>query len=52
LASCFFCSFFGLAQNSMAQDFMGWPNFNSIPDTIKNTETKTRAARSKKKPLP
>ena len=40
-------------QNSMAQDFMGWPKFNTVPDTIKNGETKTQAARSeKKKPLP
>ena len=45
-----FFSFFLLSvQNSMAQDFMGWPNFNTVPDTIKNGETKTQAARSKKK---
>jgi hypothetical protein len=48
----FFLLFLLSAQNSMAQDFMGWPDFNSVPDTIKNTETKTRAARSKKEPLP
>ena len=52
LGILFFLLFLVSAQNSMAQDFMGWPNFNSVPDTIKNTETKTRAARSKKKPLP
>lgn len=39
-------------QNSMAQDFMGWPNFNSVPDTIKNPETETQAARVKKAPRP
>jgi len=31
-------------QNSVAQDFMGWPNFNSVPETIKNSETETPAA--------
>src|SRR6476620_12585875 len=39
-------------QNSVAQDFMGWPNFNSVPDTIKNSETETPAARAKKAPRP
>jgi len=39
-------------QNTMAQDFMGWPNFNSVPDTIKNPEARTQAPRSKKAPLP
>jgi len=48
----FFLFFLFSAQNSNAQDFMGWPSFNSVPDTIKNTETKTRSTRSKKKPLP
>jgi hypothetical protein len=52
LGILFFLLFLVSAQNLMAQDFMGWPHFNSVPDTIKNTETKTRAARSKKKPLP
>jgi hypothetical protein len=52
LGILFFLLFLVSAQNLMAQDFMGWPNFNSVPDTIKNTETKTRVARSKKKPLP
>jgi hypothetical protein len=51
-----FFSFFLLLlfsdQNSMAQNLMGWPNFNTVPDTIKNGETKTQATRSKKKPLP
>ena len=32
----------------MAQDFMGWPNFNTVPDTIKNGETKTQARSIKK----
>ena len=40
------------AQNSNAQDFVGWPNFNSVPDTIKNPEARTQAPRSKKAPLP
>jgi hypothetical protein len=48
----FFLFFLLSAQNSMAQDFMGWPNFNSVPDTIKNPESKTRAGRSKKESLP
>ena len=39
-------------QNSVAQDFMGWPNFNSVPETIKNSETETPAARAKKAPPP
>jgi hypothetical protein len=48
-----FSSFFLLSgQMSMAQDLMGWPNFNSVPETTKNPETKTRAVRSKKKSLP
>ena len=48
-----FFSFFLLsAQNSNSQDFVGWPNFNSVPDTTKNPETKTQAVRSKKKSLP
>jgi hypothetical protein len=48
----FFLFFLLSAQNSMPQNFVGWPNFNSVPDTIKNTESKTRSTRSKKKPLP
>jgi len=48
----FFLFFLLSAQNSMAQDFVGWPNFNSVPDTTKNPETKTEAVRSKKKSLP
>ena len=48
----FFLFFLLSAQDSMAQDFVGWPNFNSVPDTTKNPETKTQAARPKKKPLP
>jgi hypothetical protein len=40
------------AQNSNALDFMGWPSFNPVPDTIKNPETETQAAGSKKAPLP
>jgi hypothetical protein len=48
----FFLLFLLSDQNSMAQDFMGWPNFNSVPDTTKNPETKTQAVRSKKKSLP
>src|SRR6202030_3619933 len=48
----FFLLFLLSAQNSNAQDFMGWPNFNSVPDTTKNPETKTQAVRSKKKSLP
>ena len=48
----FFLFFLLSAQNSMPQNFVGWPSFNSVPDTIKNTETKTRSTRSKKKPLP
>jgi hypothetical protein len=40
------------AQNANALDFVGWPNFNPVPDTIKNPETETQAARSKKAPLP
>ena len=47
----FFLLFLLSDQNSMAQDFMGWPNFNSVPDTTKNPETKTQAVRSKKKSL-
>jgi hypothetical protein len=48
-AISFFLLFLLLDEDSMAQDLMGWPNFNTIPDTIKNEETKTQAARSKKK---
>jgi hypothetical protein len=48
----FFLFFLLSAQNSNAQDFVGWPNFNSVPDTTKNPETKTQAVRSKKKSLP
>ena len=48
----FFLFFLFSAQNSNAQDFVGWPNFNSVPDTTKNPETKTEAVRSKKKSLP
>ena len=48
----FFFFFLLSAQNSMAQDFVGWPKFNSVPDTPKNPETKTQAVRSKKKSLP
>src|ERR1700732_3384748 len=29
----FFLLFLFSEQNSMAQDFMGWPNFNTVPDT-------------------
>ena len=29
----FFLLFLLSAQNSNAQDFEGWPNFNSVPDT-------------------
>src|SRR6266403_621978 len=36
----------------MAQEFIGWPNFNSVPDTTTNPKTKTQVARSEKKPLP
>jgi hypothetical protein len=43
----FFLLFLLSDQSSMAQDFMGWPNFNSVPDTTKNPETKTQAVRSK-----
>jgi hypothetical protein len=31
---------------------VGWPNFDSVPDTTKNPETKMQAVRPKKKPLP
>jgi len=48
----FFLFFLFSAQNSNAQDFVGWPNFNSVPDTTKSPQTKTQAVRSKKKPLP
>ena len=48
----FFLFFLLSAQNSNAQDFVGWPNFSSVPDTTKNPETKTQAVRSKKKSLP
>src|SRR6476659_5349661 len=51
-AISFFLLFLLSDRNSMAQDFMGWPKFNTVPDTIKNGETKTQATRSKKKPLP
>jgi hypothetical protein len=44
----FFLLFLLSDQNSMAQDFMGWPNFNTVPDTIKNGETKTQARSIKK----
>src|SRR6202049_2117219 len=48
----FFLLFLLSAQNSNAQDFVGWPNFNSVPNPTKNPETKTQAVRSKKKSLP
>ena len=38
------------ARSSNALDLMGWPNFNSVPDTAKNRETEKPAARSKKSP--
>jgi len=48
-----FLLFFLLSSQSLkAQDFMGWPNFNSVPDTIKNPKTETQAAGSRKPPLP
>jgi hypothetical protein len=40
------------ARSSNALDLMGWPNFNSVPDTAKNPKmTETPAARSKRPPL-
>jgi len=48
----FFLFFLLSSQSLNAQDFMGWPNFNSVPDTIKNPKTETQAAGSKKPPLP
>jgi hypothetical protein len=48
----FFLFLLILSQSSKAQDFIGWPNFNPAPDTIKNPETDTEAAdRPKKAPL-
>jgi hypothetical protein len=48
----FFLFLLLLSQSSNAQDFIGWPNFNPAPDTIKNPETDTEAAdRPKKAPL-
>jgi hypothetical protein len=41
----FFLFFLLSAQNSMAQDFLGWPNFNSVPETTKNPGIKTQATR-------
>ena len=47
----FFLFLLLLSQSSNAQDFIGWPNFNPAPDTIKNPETDTEAAdRPKKAP--
>ena len=35
------------SQNSHAQDFRGWPNFDSVPD-VKNPETQPQDARDQK----
>jgi hypothetical protein len=48
----FFLFFLLQSQDSNAQDFMGWPSFDSAPDNVKHPETGTEAGRSKKAPPP
>ena len=33
------------SQNLDAQDFRGWPNFDSVPDTVKNPKTAPKTSR-------
>ena len=33
------------SQNLDAQDFRGWPNFDSVPDTVKNPKAAPKASR-------
>ena len=34
------------SQSVSAQDFRGWPNFNSVPDTVKNPKTAPKTSRA------
>jgi hypothetical protein len=39
------------SQNLDAQDFRGWPNFDSVPDTVKNPKTAPKASRVQKEQI-